>query len=207
MDSRPTPSEPCLDEPYPSSQKGGTVVVADVTDLAEHVRRIADPDGYRPPSCFGCGYERLWVHDYPRRKPRADPDAEAVEVKIVRYVCVRCEAVWRVLPRFLARCLWRTWRVVEWSTLGCRPADAPPIPARTLARWRSRLRSAGRVLVQRLATSGAKMLEAVAGRVGLDAQRHHVVREHAAMTGSTSTRWLADLAVVVHRLSPGVRVM
>jgi hypothetical protein len=180
-------------------------VFADVTDLAEHARLIADPDGYRPPSCSRCECDRLHVHDYPRRKPRADP--EAVEVKIVRYVCTQCEAVWRVLPRFLARRLWRTWRVVEWSTIGSRPVGAPPVPRRTAQRWRQRLRMSAKKMVQVLATSGSRTLETLVGRVGVDARRGDVVVAHANVTGSPALRWLANLAEAVHRLSPGVRVM
>jgi hypothetical protein len=204
--SPPPPAPPCLDRAYASSQKGGTVIVDDVTDLAEHAARLADPDGYRPLRCQKCRASQLHVHDYPSRKPRADPNL--VEIKIVRYRCYECEAVWRVLPRFMARHLWRTWRVVEWSALDApKPTNAPPVPRSTVARWRARLSAAARVLVAVVATSGSTILEAVAAAVGLEARREDVVFEHAAATSAKPMQRIADLAARIHGLSPGVRVM
>ena len=60
----PVEREACLVRLRSSSQKGGTIIVEDVTELATHDRRICDPDGYRPPFCPNCGEETLHVHDY-----------------------------------------------------------------------------------------------------------------------------------------------
>jgi len=50
MSQRPAPPPPprYLEQCYPSSQKGGTLVAEDVTDLETHARRLCTPDGYRP---------------------------------------------------------------------------------------------------------------------------------------------------------------
>jgi hypothetical protein len=47
--------EACLDRTYPSSQKGGTLIVEEVRDLEAHEGRLEDPDGYRPARCPRCG--------------------------------------------------------------------------------------------------------------------------------------------------------
>jgi hypothetical protein len=49
----PPPAESCLDKPYMSSQKGGTLIAEDVVDLQSHQARLCDPDGYRPKGCPG----------------------------------------------------------------------------------------------------------------------------------------------------------
>ena len=109
----------CLVRLRPSSQKGGTILAEDVTDLATHDRRICDPDGYRPPFCPSCGARRLHVHDYRERVLRAEP-LEPV-ARVVRHECVGCAAVWQVLPAFIARHLWRSWQVVERVLTDSRP--------------------------------------------------------------------------------------
>jgi hypothetical protein len=107
------PPEPasCLVRPYPSSQKGGTLIAEDVTDRDEHRRRLCDPDGYRPRECFRCHHAVLHVHDHPARVLAADSLEPATG--IVRYRCAACEAVWRILPAFVARHLWRSWDTVK----------------------------------------------------------------------------------------------
>ena len=54
MDLRvpPPPAPLCLERPYPSSQKGGTLIAADVLDLDSHARRICISDSYRPAACL-----------------------------------------------------------------------------------------------------------------------------------------------------------
>jgi hypothetical protein len=99
----------------------------------------------------------------------------------------------------LARHLSRRWEVVEASTLGRRPADWPAVPARTRRRWRARLRTAARVLVQVLAASGSAALARVAERVGLSATRRDVVLALGVP--------LSGAAALVHRLAPGLRLM
>ena len=127
MSQRLSPPQPprYLKHPYASSQKGGTVIAEDVTDLATHDQRLCDPDGYRPSCCPRCGYGVLHVHDYRPRVLRADPDRAVI--KVVRHRCMGadCGARWLTLPLLLARGLWRRWAVVEATTqerrsAGCR---------------------------------------------------------------------------------------
>ena len=188
-----------LERRYGSSQKGGTLIAEDVRDLETHKRRLCDPDGYRPRHCPRCGHDVLHVHDYRLRVLRADPDE--ARTRVVRHRCAAraCGARWLVLPLLLARHLWRRWEVVEASTLGRRPADWPPVPARTRRRWRARLRTAARVLVQVLAASGSAALACVTERVGLGAPRLDVVLALGVP--------LSRAAALIHRLAPGLRLM
>jgi hypothetical protein len=218
-DHRPPPPEPegCLTRSRASRFKGGTLIAEDVLDLATHLRRLRVPDGYRPGTCPRCGSRVLHVHDYVERTPLGEPGLPAV-IPIVRHACadVACGAVWRILPAFLARHLWRVWPTVE------RTAPAPtqdavqpkmptqgaaPIPLRTLQRWRQRLTAGARQLVVLLATSGGALVEEIAKRAGLESTRLELVGIHAGRTAAPAGRRLADLAALVHRLEPGVRLM
>ena len=73
--------------------------------------RVCDPDGYRPCGCPRCGHAVLHVHGYLERHPRGELGLPGV-VRIIQYVCAaaECGATWRILPRFLARHLWRAGR-------------------------------------------------------------------------------------------------
>lgn len=214
--NRVSPPHPpaCLVRPYPSSQKGGTLIAEDVLDRAEHEARLADRDGYRPEYCPGCAHDVLHMHDYRTRCLRAEPDQPVISV--IRFRCPPpgCSARWQVLPAFVARHLWRSWSVV--GTTLARPSETeasepalpcsqtmatrpPAVPARTRRRWKARLDSLARMLVQVLASSGDVGLETVARRLGLDATRREWV---IAMNRS-----LAALAALVHRLVPGIRLI
>jgi hypothetical protein len=133
-------------------------------------------------------------------------------VRIVQYQCAEavCGATWRILPRFLARHLWRVWKTVERVTLPGgvpRPSAAPAIPARTLCRWRARLAAAARVLVVLLAASDGQELAAVAAKVGLDASRAELVQGYAEQIEVPRGARLAAVAEVAHRLERGIRLM
>jgi len=195
---------------YSSSQKGGTLIAEEVMDRATHERRLRTPDGYRPPWCAACGHGVLHVHDYPERKLFAEPlDLEhpAAAVRIVRHECAACGATWRTLPAFLARHLWRSWPVVEAVTIEKSSRTMPEVSERTIRRWAARLASAAAQLVQILATSAKAALERIASAVGLNATREELVLEHGAATGGRRGRKLSDLAALIHRMVPGVRLM
>ena len=66
------PPEACLCRPYPSSQKGGTLIAEDVHDLATHELRLADPESYRPSGCPRCG-AALHIHDLRPRVLHGEP--------------------------------------------------------------------------------------------------------------------------------------
>jgi hypothetical protein len=133
-------------------------------------------------------------------------------VQVAQYMCAaaECGATWRVLPMFLARHVWRAWKTVERVALPgavVSPSTAPPVPARTRCRWRSRLAATARVLVVLLAASGGLALEAVAAHVGLDASRAELVRIYAEQTGVMQGARLAAVATLAHRLKRGIRLM
>ena len=197
----PPPREPlCLSRPYRSSQKGGTLIAELVLDLAEHLRRLADPDSYRPSECPSCEGSCLHVHDYRTRVCQA-PGVPAVGV--VRYRCVDCKGRWQVLPAFIARHLWYHWPIVADACVQSVEQAAAPLQQtpseRTVKRWLGRLFSSARVLVQLLATSAEAKLVAVAQHVGLDPTRWELL--------DTLARPLAAVAALTHRLMPGVRLM
>lgn len=191
----PPPAPVCLERPYPSSQKGGTLIAEDVLDLVEHRRRLAAPDGYRPPGCPHCFCLRLHAHDFRERHLRGDPRAPLITVR--RYRCAGCGGCWQVLPRLVARWLWRSWSVVE-QALGLGVAVLI-VPRQTLSRWRVRLASEARSLLQALAGSAQPALEAVTASLGLNATRGALAR------GCGQT--LGGFAALVHRLVPGLRLM
>jgi hypothetical protein len=174
------------------------LIVEDVNDLETHERRRCDPDGYRPAACPRCGYDKLHLHDYPERKVLA--------ITLVRYLCPKCEATWRMLPMFVARMLWRSWPVVEAKTLGSGPA-APTVPKRTVRRWRARLAAAAEWLVGVLRERGDGVLAALAAAVGDAATRLQLVAAYAKAMGAQDGQRLARLATTIHLLAPGVRLM
>jgi hypothetical protein len=198
----PPAADPCLSQPYSSSpqQKGGTWIAETVVSLAMHLLMLGKPRTYRPKACR-CGCDRLHVHDLRERHPRQlVVDGEAVPVvSILVFLCATCGATWRVLPSFLARCLWRTWDIVEREALAKpRPHSAPPVPTRTVQRWRARLDQSARLPVQVLAVAGGALRRLVE-RVGLEPTR----RELLVASGGS----MVALAVLLHRLAPGVRLM
>lgn len=185
-------------------------------DLETHRRRVCDPDGYRPTECPTCGHCVLHVHGYRARLLVADAsgtaatagEPDAVWTPIAIYLCIGCGATWRILPMFVARHLWRSWPTVETSTVAGPPARSQPeVPERTVRRWNERLASSARRLVQLLATSGSALLEAVAKAVGLDATRSELAAAYLGTIVPRPRMPLADLAALVHRLEPGIRLV
>ena len=201
--SLPPAASACLLRVYASSQKGGTLIAEDVLDLATHEERLDDPEGYRPAQCMRCG-ARVHVHDLRPRLLLADA---AVATEVVRYRCAdraRCGAAWQILPAFLARHLWRSWRVVEEAV---ESPERSTVPARTRRRWGSRLASAARVVVAILTTTSGTMWCALAIAVGLDGSRLDLVRCYREKRCPVAGQCLAEVAGLLHRLAPGVRLM
>jgi len=178
-------------------RKGGTLIAEQVLELAAHEARMKNPASYRPAECR-CGCTRLHLHD--RRVRQARGSGSAV-VTVVIFACAECSATWRVLPAFLARCLWRTWEVVQ-ATLF---EGERHVPARTVQRWHARLAQAALAATQALATSGDATLREVSQRVGLEGSRAVLVAAYAAAVGTSSL--LAPLAALLQRLSPGIRLV
>jgi hypothetical protein len=182
------------------------LIAEDVTDRAEHRRRLCDPDGYRPGECPHCHHRGLHVHDHLDRTLVAD--GVEVSIGIVRYRCAACEAVWRILPAFVARHLWRSWDTLEAHTRSApAPKTLPPVPERTQRRWRARWRASAVALLHLFAASWAAPLVHTATTVGHDGTRGELVRTYAAVTGQAAGNPLAAVAGLVHRLMPGLRLM
>jgi hypothetical protein len=178
-----------------------------VVDLEAHRRRVCDPDGYRPGACPRCAHPTLHVHDYPERGLREEPDGTPSLV-LVRFRCVACRAVWRILPLFLARLLWRSWPVVEAATLGpAVPPAAPQVPERTVRRWRGRLAAVAGQVVEALCEQIGALRDSVAACSEAMTTRLEVVVAYAELLGIAPGQRLAQVACAVHRQAPGVRLM
>ena len=130
---------------------------------------------------------------------------------IVRFVCVFCEAIWQILPLFIARHLWRTWNVVRRALMPDRKASSPSephhwpkVPPRTVRRWRARWLRPALALAQILAASGQAAWAALATQLPTDATCVDLVfaytREHVGQP-------LASLAALIYRLQPKVRLL
>ena len=189
-----------LDRPYPRKQKGGTVIARQVRTLEEHLLALADPDRVRLTGCMQCKIGRLHVHERRERVLAGEVEGPPL-IDILIFRCSRknaCGAVWRVLPEFLARHLWRRWTLVG-VVLAGEPNHR--VPARTVQRWRARLASTAAVLVALLGQAAQPRWLDVAAHAEVHATR----RELVETAGGPSH--LAELARIVHELQPGVRVM
>lgn len=201
----PPEGEACLVRLRPSSQKGGTIIAEDVTDAAMHERRLCDPDGYRPRFCPRCQGTTLHVHDYRERVLRAEPGAPIATV--VRHACAACTAIWQTLPAFIARHLWRSWRVVERALIETATPRWPRVPDRTRRRWRTRWLRPARFLVQVLATSGSAAWAALAGSLPATAGCADLVAAYAKAEVAAAGHRLGAMASLVYRLQPKVRLV
>jgi hypothetical protein len=205
-------AEACLGRRYPPGQKGGTLIAEDVLTLEQHEKMLRT-GGYRPqtgcPKCAG----RLHIHDYRHRVLLADP---ASAILVVRFLCCSCGATWQVLPALVARHLWRSWHTVERAVETPQQAptmanDSAPatreIPERTRRRWLTRLCASAALLVVTLSTAEMSVLTTVAGAVGLRGTRRNLVDTHTRICIVSVGQRLMQMAALVHRLAPGVRLM
>lgn len=189
-----------LEDGYPSSVKGGTVIAADVHDREEHARRLLDPETYRPPPCRLCG-RRLHGHGTRPRQPCGE-----TPVDLRRYRCPSCGGVVQVLPGFLARNFWRTWATVE-AICVARPVRRllVTVAGRTQRRWRARLRQSALMLLQVLSWLRLSQLTEMVARIGLDATRGALLTAFLPLAGVLGA--CASLAILLNRSRPGLRVM
>jgi len=211
--NRPLPpcEEVCLVRRRASTQKGGTLIAEDVTDRATHERRICDPDGYRPPFCPGCHGTRLYVHDYRERILRAEPDKPVVTT--VRHECVDCDAIWQVLPAFVARYLWRTWEVIahvltgEAAPTATRTLEWPKVPTRTARRWRARWGRPATYLVHVLTASGEAAWAALGCLTRPDGTCGDLVAAYARSAACAGGCAMGAFAALIYRLQPRFRLV
>lgn len=188
--------------PYSSSQKGGTLIAADVHDADTH-RALLASGAYRPERCAHCLHDVLHVHDYRSRLTQIV--VGKITICVVRYRCTNeaCEARWQILPAFVARSLWFNWPLVEEACIAepredaRAPTSGPAL--RTKQRWRSRLASSARMIVVALAASAEGALGGVLRELGLDPSRLGLVGAIA--------KPLCTIASLVHHVAPGLRLV
>lgn len=189
----PPPEAPCLSRPYPSSQKGGTLIAEAVRDFATHRARMCSPDGYRPARCPTCGHGVMHGHD--SRERLCQLAGAPPVIRIARHRCAHpdCGAQWQTLPGFLARHLHFNWHRVEDACGGRRDTMRGRRPSRrTLARWCERLSSSASRLVRLLADAGHLLRTAVPTR--------HALLDALGLDYGEVAAW-------VHALLPGARLM
>jgi hypothetical protein len=218
--SPPPQAEACLLARYPSSQKGGTIIIEHVCSLEEH-ERLLNSGSYRLDACPRCG-ATTHLHDLRPRVMVAGAGLERVGSSTLtqRVRCADrkdCGAAWQLLPAFLARHLWRCWSTVERAMFGGRAEQPKPqpggetrsrvVPERTARRWRGRLVSSAALLVAVLGTAEQPELTELAGAVGLEGTRSGFVVQYTARFQPPARQRLAQVAALLHRLAPGVRLM
>jgi hypothetical protein len=198
----PPPPPACLVRPYPSSQKGGTLVAHEVHDPETHRRMLAS-GAYRPCECEHCGHPVLHVHDYRTRLTQFV--LAKLFVPVVRFQCANeeCKAHWQILPAFVARWLWYNWPLVEEATIA-EPREEVLVPtrrpaSRTRRRWRSRLASSARAIIVALTASAIDAVSAVTSSLGLDPPRVELV--------AAFEQPLSAIASLVHHVAPGLRLV
>ena len=205
-------AEACLTTSRVSKGKGGTLIAEEWTEPVKYAAAVSDANTFRPRTCLRCGWGSVHVHQWLRRFAKAHPTIGWVTV-----ICFRCAdeetcgATWRVVPAFLARHLHRAWETVEEEAMVDAPPltearNAPPVPKRTVDRWRDRLMQTARFLVVLLTVEGGDVAK-VCTDVGLDGTREELVVAHAACVGAAPGKRLEPLAILAHRLERGIRLM
>jgi len=189
----PPPEAPCLYRPYPSSQKGGTLIAEAVGDYATHRARMCSPDGYRPARCPTCGHGVMHAHDSRTRLCQLEGAPPVIQIARHRCAHPACRAQWQTLPGLLARHLHFNWHRVEDACGGRRDTTRGRRPSMwTIARWCGRLASSAAPLVRLLADAGHRVRTAVQTR--------------RALLDALGLRY-GEVAAWVHALLPGVRLM
>ena len=191
----------CLTRSYLSRGiKGGTIIAEDVFDLEEHRKRLLDPDSYRPPFCRNCSFHKSHAHCFRERILRPADRSQAPVVVLIRlFACAHCGAIFRILPAFIARHLWRAWKTVESVASGREKA-----PKTTTSRWLCRLRSDATQLVQVFAANIRGVVTEALVRWPPSTRAHFVDVIKAFLRARSSP--FARTAAWIHRLAPGVRL-
>jgi len=194
--SKPLPAAPLLFRPHSSTHKGGTLIVAEVGDVATHEALLAS-GGYRPSECPSCLSSGLHIHDYRDRRCQVG-DGPTARVVRVRCAAKACGATWQILPGFIPRWLHFNWPVAEAHSRGAatRRAWGRPPSSRTVERWRARLRS-----------SSAPLRSLVSDTL----QRHYrrtLARARTRLELVDALAWsFAGFASWLHMAMAGVRLM
>jgi hypothetical protein len=184
---------------------GGTIVVG-VMSLDEHRRRIEDPDSYRPDERRSCGHRVLHVHDYRERRLRT-ADGAVARVRLGRFVCHDCGAIWRILPKFICPWLRATWETVDRVVSGAHDAREVHVPTRTAERWRARFTSSAPSLGAVLGSTYAHRHHEIVMATQLDGTQADLVGAFGRQTGTVGAEAFASLADVLSQIRPGTRLM
>jgi hypothetical protein len=204
----PPPPAVCLTRSYASRKiKGGTIIAEDVCDLETHRKKLLDPDEYRSAigACWACGSKALHALCFRERTLRgARGSAPLVEtVRMYRCSVKRCGAVFTVLPAVIARHLWRLWKTVEDAT-----REKLEVASSTLDRWKERLGSSARQLVETLTSKASSLISASMCSALAEARtRSDLVETFRSSFREQSFGALALLSAWIHRLVPGIRLM
>ena len=193
----PLPAEACLETPYPSSQKGGTLIHAGVVDLQEHERNLSAPDSYRPSCCATCQGQVLHLHDRRERKLKGE-DGLVLITTVLRYRCMnsQCQARWQVLPQLIPRHLHYCWQSIEDALRPPQEAKPAKVPKTTKQRWTRRLRCSALRLLKALKDKGCTLLNPL---LESPPSRELLLQ---------SLRCSMDvLAMDLHRLAAGMRLL
>ena len=210
LHSPPQP-EVCLTRSYVSrGVKGGTVIAEDVWDREAHQKALLDPDTYRAyvGDCTNCGCGKVHAHCFRTRLLYPADTGDTVGEEDIRlYRCPKegCSAVYTVLPAFVARHLWRDWQTVEDVCEGKREA-----PRSTTRRWYGRLASSARQLVQLFKGILVQTLEGSVDWLRTLADsltRGEFIKVLWSSDVICFPHVFAKIAVWIHRVEPGVRLM
>jgi hypothetical protein len=128
-------------------------------------------------------------------------------VRLVRFACSECGAVWRVVPKFICARLRATWKTVQRAVGDASERRATRVPTRTAQRWRARFASSARFLVVLLACSIGTWAERTAIAAGLNGTHADLLASFSAETGCSGHYAFAELATVLGRLHPGTCLM
>lgn len=185
-----------LVRPYPSTQKGGTLIVPGVGDVASHEALLAN-GGYRPTECPTCLGARVHIHDYRHRRCQVGDEPTT---RILRVRCAEkdCGATWQILPGFIPRWLHFNWPVAEAHSRGApaRRAWGRPPSSRTVKRWR-----------ERLGSSSAPLRTLVGASIARTDQRALAHAWTRLELVDALARSFAGFASWLHMAMPGVRLM
>jgi hypothetical protein len=151
------------------------------------------------------------VHDYRERKI-----LEALLVlivRVVRFVCANsdCRATWQVLPAFMPRHLWWTWRTIEQETTTDSTEETDNSErgpsTRTRQRWLQRLRASAGQLLRLLMARAQHSVRAVVGKLGVEASRAQLVASLQGVMSVSSGRRYGTVAALIDDMERGVRLM
>lgn len=136
------------------------------------------------------------LHVHQRRERMLGGEAvqgtESTVTGALVFICATCRATWRILPLFIAHCLWRSLpgrREADAEAFAQVPALPPTLPRGPPVALAGE--STGLLLAQLLAVSGEPRLRSVAQRCALVRSRLEFVERFADEFAPAPGAWLA----------------